>query len=207
METRPGRRDGGATRERLLRAALDLYTTIGFLRTTTPMLAERAGVAEGTIYRHFSSKEHLLNETWRRAWRAADELLRRLENDRVRKPPERIALLGRQLIDLAATDPPLLRMLFATEPEPFLDEPSRTVRRDVLNGLVQLIAMGKADGIVRAGPAELWASIWLTVVGHAAGQVASGTWAGDSSQVALTLDAAWDAIMVKTATAREAGTA
>ena len=50
------RRDGEATRQRLLRAALELFTTTGFRATTTPQIAERAGVDEGTIYRHFSSK-------------------------------------------------------------------------------------------------------------------------------------------------------
>ena len=50
-------RDSKATRERLLRAALDLFTTDGFQGTTTPTLASRAGIAEGTIYRHFASKE------------------------------------------------------------------------------------------------------------------------------------------------------
>jgi TetR/AcrR family transcriptional repressor of multidrug resistance operon len=199
METRPAKRDGEATRERLVRAALDLYTTIGFQRTTTPMLAERAGVAEGTIYRHFSSKEHLLNETWRRAWRAVLELLRALENDRVRKAPERLALLGRQLVDMAHADPPLLRMLIATEPEPFLDEPSRVARREVLEGLVQLVAMGKSDAMVRPGPAELWASIWFAVVSHALELVAAGTWSADGNQAALTLEAAWDAIAARPA--------
>jgi TetR/AcrR family transcriptional regulator, repressor of fatR-cypB operon len=197
MEPRPGRRDGDATRERLLHAALDLYTTAGFVRTTTPMLAERAGIAEGTIYRHFSSKEALLNEAWRHAYRAAIELLRALEADRVRKAPERLALLGRQLVDAAAGNPPLLRMLFATEPERFLDEPSRALRRDFLDGLVQLVAMGKSDGLVRPGPAELWASVWLTLVGHAVAVVASGEWSADSSPAALTLEAAWDAIAAK----------
>jgi AcrR family transcriptional regulator len=197
MEPRATRRDGDATRERLMQAALDLYTTTGFLRTTTPMLAERAGIAEGTIYRHFSSKEHLLNESWRRAYRAATELLKALENDRVRKAPERLALLGRQLVDLSAADPPLMRMLFATEPEPYLDEPSRLARRDFQDGLVQLVAMGKSDGLVRSGPAELWASVWFTVVRHAVELVASGAWAADSSPAALTLEAAWDAIASK----------
>jgi AcrR family transcriptional regulator len=199
MDTRAPRRDGDATRERLLQTALQLYTTTGFLRTTTPMLAERAGVAEGTIYRHFSSKEDLLNEAWRRAYRSAAELLKALESDRVRKAPERLALLGRQLVDLAASDPPLMRMLLATEPEPYLDEPSRVMRREFLEGLVQLVAMGKSDGLVRPGPAELWASVWFTVVGHAAGLVASGTWTPDSSPAALTLEAAWDAIAAKEA--------
>ena len=197
MEPRASRRDGDATRERLLQAALELYTTTGFFRTTTPMLAERAGVAEGTIYRHFSSKEHLLNEAWRRAYRAAIELLKALELDRVRKAPDRLALLARQFVDLAATDPPLMRMLFATESEAHLDEPSRVIRREFLDGLVQLVAMGKSDGLVRPGPAELWASVWFTVVEHAVDLVASGTWTADSSPAALTLEAAWDAIAAK----------
>jgi len=197
MEPRPARRDGDATRERLLQAALELYTTTGYSRTTTPMLAEQAGVAEGTIYRHFSSKEHLLNEAWRSAFRAATELLKTLENDRVRKAPERLALLGRQLVDLAASQPSLTRMLVSAEPEPYLDEPSRAMRREFLDGLVQLVAMGKSDGLVRPGPAELWASIWFTVVQHAVELVASGTWTADSSPAALTLEAAWDAIAAR----------
>ena len=61
------RRDGEATRQRLLRAALELFTTTGFQATTTPAIAERAGVAEGTIYRHFPGKEQLLNEVYRAA--------------------------------------------------------------------------------------------------------------------------------------------
>jgi AcrR family transcriptional regulator len=199
MEPRPARRDGDATRERLLQAALELYTTTGYSRTTTPMLAEHAGIAEGTIYRHFKSKEQLLNEAWRRAYRAAMELLKTLDNDRVRKAPERLALLGRQLVDLAASDPSLTRMLFASEPEPYLDEPSRAVRRDFLDGLVQQVAMGKSDGLVRPGPAELWASVWFTVVQHAMDLVASRTWTADSSTAALTLEAAWDAIAARDA--------
>lgn len=197
MEPRTARRDGDATRERLLQAALELYTSTGYSRTTTPMLAEQAGIAEGTIYRHFKSKEQLLNEAWRRAYRAAMELLKALEADRVRKAPERLALLGRQLVELAASDAPLTRMLFATEAEPYLDEPSKAARRDFLDGLVQQVAMGKSDGLVRPGPAELWASVWFTVVQHAMDLVASGAWTADSSPAALTLEAAWDAIAAR----------
>ena len=150
--SRTSRRDGDATRERLLTAALDLYGTIGFLGTTTPALAERAGVAEGTIYRHFTSKEHLLNEAYRRAQRWATEMLRSFEGDRIRRAPERLALLGRQLVEAAAVEPALARMLFSTAHDRFLDTQSRDARREFLSGLVQMIAMGKSDGRVRAGP-------------------------------------------------------
>lgn len=197
MASQPPRRDGDATRERLLEAGLDLYATIGFLRTTTPALARAAGIAEGTIYRHFSSKEHLLNEVFRRAQRWALELLQSLEGDRLRRAPERLALVGRAFVDMAAQQPALLRMLLATEHDPFLDEQSQAARRDVTEGLVQLVAMGKSDGQIRPGPADLWASIWLAIVGFAVERVASGDWSADSSQAGMTLEAAWDAIAAR----------
>ena len=196
---RPARRDGDATRERLLTAALALYTTTGFLRTTTPALSARAGVAEGTIYRHFASKEHLLNEAYRRAQRWALDLLDALDADRVRRAPERLTTLARQIIDMAAIDAPLVRMFFGESQEPFLDDMSKVVAREVLDRLVSLVAMGKSDGMVRPGPAELWASVWLTIVGFVAEHVAAGDWTTDSPTVTMALEAAWDAIAARPA--------
>jgi AcrR family transcriptional regulator len=199
MSATTPRREGHATRDRLLRAALDLYTTVGFLRTTTPALASRAGVAEGTIYRHFKSKEHLLNEAHRHAHRWALEALASLESDRVRRAPERLALLARQITDQATRDPALIRMLLTNRHEPFLDEPSRLARREWTGGLVQLVAMGKSDGQVRSGPAELWAQVWLAIVSFAAERVATGEWAPESAPAMMALEAAWDAIAQRSA--------
>lgn len=194
---RTTRRDGEATKERLLRAALELYGASNFLSTTTPALAERAGVAEGTIYRHFTSKEHLLNEVYRRAHRWAVGVIAGFDSDRLRRGPERLALLGKTLTDTAAADPPIVRMLFSTAHEPFLDQQSRALRREFVDGLVQLVAMGKSDGQVRPGPAELWASVWLAIVGYAVERVASGEWTGESAPMNMALEAAWDAIAAK----------
>ncbi len=72
---KPRRRDPKNTRERLVRAALDLFTTQGYHASTTPQVARRAGVAEGTIYRHFTSKEQLLNEIYRGAARMFTEII------------------------------------------------------------------------------------------------------------------------------------
>lgn len=192
-----GSRDGNATRERLIDAAFELYTTTGFLRTTTPILAGRAGVAEGTIYRHFASKEHLLNEAYRRSQRWGLGLLQAHEGDRGRRAAERLALLGREIVEAAATTPAQVRMFFSEAYEPFLDELSRATRKEFLEALVQLIAMGKSDGMIRPGPAELWAQVWFTLVGMAAERVAAGEWTMESGPLGLTLEAAWDAIAMK----------
>jgi AcrR family transcriptional regulator len=49
-----------ARRERVLRAALDLGATGGYDAVQMRDVATSAGVALGTIYRYFSSKDHLL---------------------------------------------------------------------------------------------------------------------------------------------------
>ena len=52
-------------REAILAAALDLFNERSFNGTPMPLVAERAGVGAGTIYRYFESKEALGNVVYR----------------------------------------------------------------------------------------------------------------------------------------------
>jgi AcrR family transcriptional regulator len=47
------------TRARILRCALELFSTRGFYRTTTRQISRKAGIAEGTLFNYFASKEDL----------------------------------------------------------------------------------------------------------------------------------------------------
>ena len=49
-------------RDRILRAATELYAETGFRGATTRQIARRAGVNEVTLFRHFGSKTALLHE-------------------------------------------------------------------------------------------------------------------------------------------------
>jgi AcrR family transcriptional regulator len=55
----------GGTRERLLEAARELIEQDGYSAASVLQVAERAGVAAGTLYRHFESKEELFVEVFR----------------------------------------------------------------------------------------------------------------------------------------------
>lgn len=191
------RRDGEATRQRLLRAALDLYTTVGFRATTTPAIAARAGVAEGTIYRHFSGKEHLLNEVFRGAQRWGTALVNQLEGERPLAPDERLQQLGRRLFDAAGGDPSQTRMLLRARDEQHLDESSRESAREFHGALRKIVEAEGPDSPVRPGPPDLWAELWLALVAFAAERISAREWARDSPQTTLTLEAAWDAIAAK----------
>jgi AcrR family transcriptional regulator len=54
--------EGAGTREHILRAAKEVIADRGIANATTRAIAERAGCAEGSIYRHFSGKQALMLE-------------------------------------------------------------------------------------------------------------------------------------------------
>jgi len=200
--TAPGtpasRRDGEGTRQRLLRAALELYTSIGFRATTTPAIAAKAGVAEGTIYRHFTSKEHLLNEVYRGAQRWAVSVVKDIEDtEKGLRAQDRLARLARRFFEAADRDPAALRMLLLVREDRNLDEKSRESAREFRDSLQQIVASGKSDGLVRPGPADLWSSVWLAMVAFAAEKVASREWDANHPHLALVVGSAWNAIAVR----------
>ncbi|GAA1848796.1 TetR/AcrR family transcriptional regulator [Microlunatus capsulatus] len=73
-----GRWEPGA-RERLVVAAVDLFTEQGYDATTVAQIAERAGLTRSTFFRHFSDKRELLV--------AGQETLSRLLADGVAEAP------------------------------------------------------------------------------------------------------------------------
>ncbi|MEH1839246.1 MAG: TetR/AcrR family transcriptional regulator [Nostoc sp.] len=56
------------TRTRILQAAQRLFASQGFDGTTTRDLAQAAGVAEGTLFRHFANKKAILVEVATSGW-------------------------------------------------------------------------------------------------------------------------------------------
>jgi len=181
------------TRQRLIRAALELFTTAGYHLTTTPLIAKKAGVAEGTIYRHFDSKQHLLNELYRSAARWAVRVVKEADGLKV-GPREKLAELGRGLVAGAAREPAVAQLFFVQRHADLLDDESRKVARDFRLGLESLMAQGKADGSVKPGAVELWAAVWLGVMSLVIERVAGREWPENHAGVALSLDAAWDAV-------------
>lgn len=181
------------TRDRLLEAARELFTDDGYHATTTPLLAKRAGVAEGTIYRHFPSKQALLNAAYQDVHRCGADQVRASATVPGRTG-ERLAALGQGWLLVAEQDPARMRLLLSWRLPGELDAASRLAAEEFEQELERLIAHGKQEGSVRAGVVELWTMVWLTLVSAAVERVASREWAARHPHAIATLEAAWEAI-------------
>jgi len=100
--TRTLSREQQARRARLVQAARELASEGGYPAVTMHDVADRAGVARATVYRYFSSKDHLLIEV-------AAEWAQLIADVQVpgEDPAERLSVLLEALVDLAAADLPL----------------------------------------------------------------------------------------------------
>jgi AcrR family transcriptional regulator len=58
----PARPQTSDTREKILAAALEVFSAKGFHGTTVDEIAENAALGKGTVYRHFHSKKGLFSE-------------------------------------------------------------------------------------------------------------------------------------------------
>lgn len=57
----PPRRAGESTRDEILDAAAELFTTVGYATTSTRRIAEEVGIRQASLYHHFATKEDILD--------------------------------------------------------------------------------------------------------------------------------------------------
>lgn len=181
------------TRERLLRAGLELFTAQGYREATTGDIARHAGVAEGALYRHFPGKQALLNEVYRGAAAWAAQRVRDADAAATTLP-EKLAHLAASLVQGAGHEPAIVRLFFFQDHSALLEERTRTAAREFRGGLEGLVAQGKADGLVRTGGVDALAAAWLGVMRVALERIVTREWGTNSGGVTVCRDAAWAAI-------------
>jgi len=78
------REQASETRERIIRAAHDLFVSPGYGRTTIAEVANTAGVAVETVYGAYRNKPTLLRQVWYATFRGDDEDIRLLDRPEIR---------------------------------------------------------------------------------------------------------------------------
>lgn len=137
-------------RERILRAATDVFAQSGYFNAKVSEIARTAGVADGTIYLYFDGKEDLLVSIFRDHTR---NYLQSLERDlcRSNKPPERIRIAIRHHLESLGRDRSLaiVAQVELRHSLKFMTLLSHQEVADYLNILRKTVEQGQNEGAFR----------------------------------------------------------
>jgi AcrR family transcriptional regulator len=117
-----------AARERIADAALDQLAEGGYASASVVAVARRAGVATGSVYRHFPSKAELFAEVFRRASQREVDLLRGMA-DRTEPVGHRLAAWVEAFVRRALAEPVRAYALIAEPVDPAVEAERLAFRR------------------------------------------------------------------------------
>ncbi len=184
---------GEDKKECILYAALDLFAEKGFHGTAVPEIAQRAGVAAGTIYRYFTSKEAIVNTLFQRQ---KGQLMAAVMAEFPFQGEARTQMhhFVTAVLDFAKRHPTAFKFLELHHHAPYLDDKSREMESQVLAMANELVAQQERAKAFRKAPEGVLPSlVWGAIVGFVRAGWEKRADAGPKSEVAFE-EAIWDAV-------------
>ena len=138
-------------RDAILRAAIDVFATHGYFNAQVADVARAAGVAAGTVYLYFRSKDDLLVSIFERSMKVALDEGREV-TAKTADPRERLRRFARLHLGRLGRDRNLA-IVFQVElrqSTKFMERFSSTRLRDYLGLIRDAIADGQREGLFRA---------------------------------------------------------
>jgi TetR/AcrR family transcriptional regulator, fatty acid metabolism regulator protein len=142
----------GDKREAIMRAATKVFARSGYFNSKVADVAREAGVADGTVYLYFKSKEEILRSIFERntgeAVRAGREELAKIED-----PREKLRRIARHHLERLGADRDLA-IVFQVElrgTTKFMEEFSAAGLAEYLGLIREVFEEGQAAGFFREG--------------------------------------------------------
>jgi TetR/AcrR family transcriptional regulator, fatty acid metabolism regulator protein len=141
---------GTSKRERILRAAVDVFAEFGYFNAKVSQIAKAAGVADGTIYLYFDGKEDLLVTIFREHTR---NYLRSLEQAmaNVNRAEDRLRIAVRHHLETLGRDRSLaiVSQVELRHTLKFMSLFSQQEVADYLNVIRRIVEYGQQEGTFR----------------------------------------------------------
>lgn len=145
-------------REAILDAAVELFGSRGFYGTAVPLVAEKAGVGAGTIYRYFDSKEALVNAAYQHS---KQQLMAVVLDDFQFDAPARTQfhLYWSRMFSFALANPAVMLFLEMHHHMPYLDEGSRQLEEMLQATAAMYLEKARQDQVIKDVPVNALMSL------------------------------------------------
>jgi len=180
-------------REAILCAMLELITERGFHATPMSLVAERAGVAAGTIYHHFDSKEAIINEIYAQLRAEMGAALLR-DHDPNAEHRERFARFWNNLFGHFIAQPAGFLFLEQYANSPYIEKHTREEHRRDLQPLLDFLEEGTWSGVLRNVESGLLLGLVYGSVACCVKLQLSGELQMSAGRVQQAIQASWDSI-------------
>ncbi len=155
-------------RHRITTAARELIAEGGYVKAQVAAVAERAGVAVGTVYRHFPSKSELFAEVFREASQHEVDAMRAATAERPDAPAaERIAAGVETFARRALRGRRLAWALLAEPVDPAVEAERLHFRRSYRDVIAAVLDDGVAAGELPGQDTEATAAALVGAIGEA----------------------------------------
>jgi AcrR family transcriptional regulator len=131
------------------------------------VVAGRAGVAVGTVYRHFPSKAELFAEVFRRASQRELDVVLEASGADARAAAERLAAGVEAFCRRALAGPVLAYALLAEPVDPAVESERLRFRRGYRDGFASVLDDGVESGELRAHDSQIVAAALVGALGEA----------------------------------------
>jgi len=141
-------------REVILAAALDLFCERGFHGTAVPLVAERANVGAGTIYRYFEHKDALVNALYQK-WKGEFATAVTVDFPGSADPRAQFSVIWARLAEFVLRHSQAYAFLELHHHGSYLDAQSRAIHNRLHDFTIAVIRRAQAAGVIKTTDPEL----------------------------------------------------
>lgn len=180
-------------RDAVLEATLELISEHGFHGTAMSMIADRAGVGAGTIYRYFEGKEDLVTQLYLEIKREMGKaVLAGYSEDQSLR--ERFQTLWLNMLHYYMEHPCELAFLEQFDNSPYMAPEVKEAFSEYYEPLVRYFQYAFQEGVFKEMPLAMLSTFTLGVAVSLAKHHAAGELTLDEETKELAMNATWDAL-------------
>ena len=183
-------------RDDIMEAALILFAERGYDGTTVPMIAEKAKVGAGTIYRYFENKESLVNSLFQTYIGKFSDMLKSSLDEHSNDFRQQFHLLFQQMVQFAEQNEHALPFIDSHSAGHYLDEKSVQMFEEFLDFLRAFALNGTKQGLLCSLQPTAIISIVYGAFAHLYKMIRLGVIEGKPELLDQVEECCWNAIRI-----------